>query len=82
MRLLYEELLKRSLIVPVLTILLFSLSPAFSQTNRIFSGTVSDEKGTPLHRASVILKGKSQGVSTNANGTFSILISAKCQLPK
>ncbi|MGX5817651.1 TonB-dependent receptor [Chitinophaga lutea] len=36
------------------------------------SGTVTDEKGAPLPGASVVIKGTRQGVSTNANGEFSL----------
>lgn len=36
------------------------------------SGRVTDDKGNPLSGASVKVKGTSQGVSTNADGTFTL----------
>lgn len=41
---------------------------------RTVTGTVSDEKGSPIPNASVIVKGTTQGTSTNINGEFSISV--------
>ena len=45
-----------------------------SKPQIIIKGKVSDNTGTPLPNASVMIKGTSTGVSTNANGEFSISI--------
>jgi hypothetical protein len=45
------------------------LSVTHAQT---ITGTVSDEKGTIITRVSVIVKGTSQGTSTNIEGKYSI----------
>jgi TonB-linked SusC/RagA family outer membrane protein len=72
MRLLHQRLVTTSLLAYLLAIIFFPLSPAFSQTTRVFRGTVTDEKGTPLEGASVTLRGSTQGVPTKADGSFSI----------
>jgi TonB-linked SusC/RagA family outer membrane protein len=47
---------------------------AFSQ-NRVISGKVTDSKdGSPLPGVSVVIKGKSVGVSTDASGAFSLSV--------
>jgi hypothetical protein len=47
---------------------------ASSHAQRVISGTVKDEKGEPIVGASVILKGKMQGVLTDENGQYRIAI--------
>ena len=49
--------------------LLLFLSATQAQT---ITGTVSDEKGTKLSNVSIIIKGSTQGTSTNNDGRFSI----------
>ncbi|WP_276482496.1 SusC/RagA family TonB-linked outer membrane protein [Paraflavitalea pollutisoli] len=49
--------------------LFFFLSAAHAQT---ISGTVSDEKGTKLFNASVVIKGTSQGTTTDSAGKYTI----------
>ena len=51
----------------------FSLLFAAGQT-RTITGKVTDEKGTPLANASVIIKGTSSGTSTSADGSFSLSV--------
>ncbi|WP_113660954.1 SusC/RagA family TonB-linked outer membrane protein [Pedobacter nanyangensis] len=59
-----------------LFILLFVASTAMAQ-NRTITGTVtSKEDGLPLPGVSVKVKGSSTGVSTGANGRFSIVVGA------
>jgi TonB-linked SusC/RagA family outer membrane protein len=53
----------------LLSFLLLSMSAAHAQ---IVTGTVSDEKGTRLARISVMVKGTSQGTTTDNDGKFSI----------
>ncbi|MCW3111041.1 MAG: SusC/RagA family TonB-linked outer membrane protein [Segetibacter sp.] len=72
MRLTCHWLLKRSLLIPFFSLLLFQAIPGYSQTKKVFQGKVTDEKGVPLEGASVTVKGNKQGVSTNNDGSFSI----------
>ena len=52
---------------------IFSLLFAAGQ-NRTITGKVTDEKGTPLANASVIVKGTNLGTSTTADGSFSLSV--------
>ncbi len=45
---------------------------ALSPPDNTLTGTVTDEKGTPVPGASVVIKGTRQGVSTNAKGEFTL----------
>jgi TonB-linked SusC/RagA family outer membrane protein len=47
---------------------------AFTQTRQI-TGTVSNQKGEPVPGATVLVKGKTNGVSANDQGRFSINVS-------
>lgn len=71
--------IKVSGILKALTFIMFltvvSL-PSISQTKTI-SGIVKDEKGLPLAKATVIVKGKNTGISTNESGEFSIVTTVK-----
>ena len=44
------------------------------QVGRIITGKVSDQNGSPLPGATVIVKGTTQGTITNAEGNFSISV--------
>ncbi|SFQ54684.1 vWA domain-containing protein [Parafilimonas terrae] len=56
-------------------ILLALLSFAFtSKTNRTITGTIQDENGKPVMGASVVAKGTKNGVVSDANGKFSIVV--------
>ncbi|MEO5984080.1 MAG: SusC/RagA family TonB-linked outer membrane protein, partial [Ferruginibacter sp.] len=48
---------------------------AFAQARQL-TGTVTDERGTPLSLVSVIEKGTTNGTTTNASGSFSITASS------
>jgi TonB-linked SusC/RagA family outer membrane protein len=48
------------------------LPVAEAPVNNPLSGVVTDEKGAPVPGASVVIKGTRQGVSTNANGEFTL----------
>src|SRR4029078_3993195 len=52
---------------------IFSLLFASGQ-NRTITGKVTDEKGSPLANASVVIKGTSSGTSTSADGSFSLSV--------
>ncbi|MBP1617160.1 MAG: collagen-binding protein [Bacteroidetes bacterium] len=56
--------------------LILSISLALAQTRKI-TGWVVDQNGEPLVGASVIVKGTTQGVSTDANGRYSLVVSEK-----
>lgn len=51
--------------------LCFCTAISFAQQREI-TGTVKDNKGTPLANVSVLIKGTNRGTTTDANGTFSI----------
>ncbi|MCM5664069.1 SusC/RagA family TonB-linked outer membrane protein [Galbibacter mesophilus] len=57
------------------TFLMFFLYGAFAQST--ITGTVSDNLGQPLPGVNVVVKGTSQGVSTDFDGNFSIQASPK-----
>ncbi|MFC4212336.1 SusC/RagA family TonB-linked outer membrane protein [Pedobacter lithocola] len=59
-------------------VFLASLFPAMAQntTNRQITGTVSDEKGTTLPGASVLIKNSQTAVSTNSDGKYVINVPA------
>lgn len=70
----------RSKICLTAILFLFNMVLAFAQ-GRVVTGTVTDEKGTPLPSASVQAKGVKNSVATNATGQFTIqLISGVNQL--
>lgn len=46
---------------------------SFAQQREI-TGTVKDNNGSPVANASVLVKGTSKGVATNAEGNFSIIV--------
>ena len=54
---------------------MFSLLLLAAQT-RTITGKVTDEKGSPLANASVIVKGTNLGTSTSADGSFSLSVPA------
>ena len=56
----------------LLLILLFLTSTAVYAQKITITGTVTDEKGTPLVGATVQVKGTTQGVLTDLNGKYSI----------
>ncbi|HEY0609585.1 MAG TPA: carboxypeptidase-like regulatory domain-containing protein, partial [Chitinophaga sp.] len=54
-------------------LILLNTYGAYAQNRRI-SGTVSDETGTGLIGATVVVKGGKNGISTGAGGTFTITV--------
>ena len=59
------------LIAPVILIML-AFRPIHSHT---IIGNITDDKGTPIPSATVMLKGSSQGTTSNAKGVYTISIS-------
>lgn len=54
-------------------VLLLFCGGVFAQ-NRVITGKVTDESGTPLQGVSVTIKGTKTGTSSNATGNFSITV--------
>ncbi|WP_245952788.1 SusC/RagA family TonB-linked outer membrane protein [Chitinophaga skermanii] len=63
--------MKRLIQLPLLLLLLV-LGVAAHAQNKTVTGKVLDEKGTGLPGASILIKGTSNGVATQPNGSFSI----------
>jgi iron complex outermembrane receptor protein len=63
--------MQRSLIVCTVLLLLCAFG-AIAQEKRTVSGTVSDEKGSPLIGVSVLEKGTNNGTSTQVDGKFTL----------
>jgi len=60
-----------SRILSLLTILLMYGAVAMAQTKTV-TGTVIDEKGTPIPFASILIQGTSKGTTSNEQGRFTI----------
>jgi TonB-linked SusC/RagA family outer membrane protein len=65
--------MRKSLVSAWLALLIAMPSLVFSQTRQI-TGTVTDEKGSPLPFVSILQKGTQNGTSTDAKGAFSISV--------
>ncbi|ULQ55289.1 TonB-dependent receptor [Flavihumibacter rivuli] len=66
--------LKRLLLTIALPLLLLTMQQGVFAQVRTISGKVTDKDGTPLSGVSVIVKGTRAGVSTTADGSFSIQV--------
>lgn len=62
---------KRILLIALLAVLQVINFSAFAQTRKV-EGTITDSRGTPLEGASVIVKGTTNGVTTDGKGHYSI----------
>ncbi len=69
MRLLFQKIRKSGF---SLLLLLFVMPGSLLAQTKTVSGTVKNSKGEPLPNVSVIVKGSKAGVSTAADGSFSI----------
>lgn len=59
----------------LLVCLLFLIAGTVSAQNKItVKGIVNDDKGNPVPNASVLVKGTTNGVTTDVNGTFTISV--------
>ena len=47
---------------------------------KMISGKVTDDKGNPIHRASVVVKGTNTGTVTDVDGTYSLSVPAKAKV--
>lgn len=63
----------------ILFLLFITLSFGFLYAQKTVSGTVLDETGTPLPGASVVVKGTTNGTSTDFDGKFSLNVSDDAQ---
>lgn len=61
-------------------ILCLALAGNANAQGRTVSGTLSDEKGIPIANATVLVKGTTSGVKTDANGKFSIAVPSTAQV--
>lgn len=57
----------------ILVLALFGSITGFTQTSRQITGNVTDEKNEPLPNVSVIVKGTSNGTTTDSKGNYSII---------
>jgi len=71
--------MQRSLIVCTVLLLLCAFG-AIAQEKKAVSGTVSDEKGSPLIGVSVLEKGTTNGTSTQVDGKFTIKVGSNAIL--
>lgn len=62
----------------ILFFILVNVFTVGAQKKHLISGTVSDELGTPLSNASVLLNACRRGTVTNAIGEFEIVVPANC----
>ncbi|MCQ6957141.1 SusC/RagA family TonB-linked outer membrane protein [Mucilaginibacter aquariorum] len=82
MKQIYKRFLSGSCIhsrqwVLLLCAIIFSVSPAFSQTGKTIKGTVTDEKNEPLPGVSVVVAGTTVGVMTDIKGNYSLNVSGE-----
>jgi TonB-dependent starch-binding outer membrane protein SusC len=65
-------------VILIFAMFLGCLSDSFAQ-ERMISGTVTNDKGTPLEGVSVTIKNSGVGVSTNSSGNYTIKVSANAK---
>ena len=63
-----------------LLFLLLFVSPLWAQ-QQVITGKVSDEKGAPIPMVNVSIKGTSVGVTSNVDGTYSLVVPADTENP-
>ncbi|MBA4141265.1 MAG: SusC/RagA family TonB-linked outer membrane protein, partial [Segetibacter sp.] len=68
--------MRKILLILMGMVLLICQSYAQSRT---ITGSVTDEKGTPLNGVSVVVKGANTGVNTDQNGQFTIPVTSSAQ---
>jgi TonB-linked SusC/RagA family outer membrane protein len=81
MRILQYFKLRQLRYIMLMGIMMTCAVQAFAQNGgRAISGTVTDEKGVPMPGVSVIIKGSTVGIPTNANGAFEIHVADDAQI--
>lgn len=63
----------------LLLLLAFVLTASTLWAQRSITGRVTDEKGTPISNASVLVKGTSIGTTTGENGNFTLTVPANAK---
>src|SRR5690606_36708049 len=71
----YLFAVERKQVFTIIALIFFSAFQS-SDNAQTVHGKVADEKGKPVHAASVTVKGTSRGSTTNDNGSFSISAAA------
>ena len=69
-KLLFQRLL------PLLLCMLFSIPVVFGQNQVAVKGTIVDQEGQPVIGAGIMVKGTTNGVTTDLDGNFSIVVPA------
>ncbi len=64
-----NRLLKALILCPMLLLLAYA-----AQAQKTITGTITDEKGSPVVGASVVIKGGKSGTTTDASGAFKITV--------
>ena len=75
-----QRLWKQPLLICLTLLLLGAAETLSAQETKTLSGTIRDEKGEPLIGASVVQKGTSNGVITDADGRFTLTVPADATL--
>lgn len=57
-----------------MVMLVLSISQVMAQNSRTITGKVTDEMGTPIPNASVVVKGTTLGTTTDKEGSFSLKV--------
>lgn len=71
--------MRRSLLVSTL-LLLFCCFTALAQDKKVVSGTVKDDKGTPVPGVTVVEKGTRNGIQTAPDGSFKLSVGPNATL--
>jgi hypothetical protein len=58
----------------LMVMLVLSISQVMAQNSRTITGKVTDEMGTPIPSASVVVKGTTLGTTTDKEGSFSLKV--------
>ncbi|MEX8548615.1 MAG: carboxypeptidase-like regulatory domain-containing protein [Mucilaginibacter sp.] len=67
---------KREFVLLINLLLMVAPAVVFSQSGRMISGTVTDEKNQPLPGVSVLVIGTTNGVASDMNGKYSINVNS------
>ncbi len=68
-----SQFLKTGMMVLAIMLAVF---PAFSQQDKTITGTITDEKSSPMSGVTVIVKGTSMGAISNEEGFYSVKVSS------
>lgn len=68
------EVINKTIVIKKPEIIKPSHSPDLNKQDIVISGKIVDDKGTPLGNVSILVKGSTKGVSSAADGSFSISV--------